>query len=686
MESGGNRQGPLRGRGASWNPPNRFESIEVELDPEAFDEDAPPPRTQYLRDASRTIIARNDSPDVGFDRSVNPYRGCSHGCLYCLEPDAPVLHADMVWRPLGEIASGDEIYAFDELPGEAHSRRSRRAVVEDVWWSRKPTWRIITRNTEILATSEHRWLLARPGRWRRTEQLKPGRALRYLPVFGEEPLDEDFQLGYVCGMSLGDGTFRYEPGWRSRSSGFPAAYWRVALVDEAPLQRLVTYLRTFAIDTVIRPFSTATKSRKALNKVETRSIPKLAILRQLLRSERSTRAYRRGFLSGFFDAEGSSGESLRISQVDLGVLERVRQYAASLGFRFVLEPRPGRASTLRLVGRLVDRIRFFGLCRPAIARKHAYLFGRELYVDDDEIVAVEPGPVTDVVDIQTSTQTFYAAGLATHNCFARPTHEYLGFSAGLDFETKILVKERAPELLREELASPRWKPQVVALSGVTDAYQPVERKLGLTRRCLEVLAEFRNPVLVVTKNCLVTRDADLLGDLARDAAAAVFVSMTTLRQELTRVLEPRTSAPARRLEAIAALARAGVPVGVLVAPVIPALNDHEILPIVRAAADAGARFAGHVPLRLPWAVKELFERWLEEHFPDRKDKVLNRIRSLRGGKLNDPGFRTRMQGEGAYAAEIHDLFALAVRRAGLDGRPKLSAAAFRRPGQLPLFR
>ncbi|MGH7819664.1 MAG: PA0069 family radical SAM protein, partial [Candidatus Binatia bacterium] len=273
-------------------------------------------------------------------------------------------------------------------------------------------------------------------------------------------------------------------------------------------------------------------------------------------------------------------------------------------------------------------------------------------------------------------------------CFARPTHEYLGFSAGLDFETKILVKEKAAELLREELSSPRWKPQVVAMSGVTDPYQPVERRLRLTRRCLEVLAEFRNPVILITKNHLITRDADLLAELASHGAAAVFVSVTTLDQGLQRILEPRTSTPRRRLEAIAELVRAGVPTGALVAPVIPGLTDHEIPAIVAAAAAAGARFAGHVPLRLPWAVKDLFERWLEDHFPERKEKILNRIRDIRGGRLNDPSFGSRMRGEGAFAEEIHALFAVACRRAGIGAeRVTLSAAAFRRPGgaQLRLF-
>jgi DNA repair photolyase len=273
-------------------------------------------------------------------------------------------------------------------------------------------------------------------------------------------------------------------------------------------------------------------------------------------------------------------------------------------------------------------------------------------------------------------------------CYARPYHEFLGFSSGLDFETKILVKEAAPELLRSELEGPKWRPRVLAVSGVTDAYQPVERRLGLTRRCLEVLLEFRNPILVITKNYLVTRDADLLAELARHRAAAVVLSITTLDAELARHLEPRTSTPARRLAAIEVLAKAGVPVGVNVAPVIPGLTDSEIPAILKAAAASGAAFAGHAVLRLPHALKELFEKWLEDHFPARKQKVLHRIREVRDGALNDPRFGSRMTGEGAYAEQIGALFELSRKKAKLsgDGVP-LSTEAFRIPPgpQLTLF-
>ncbi len=273
-------------------------------------------------------------------------------------------------------------------------------------------------------------------------------------------------------------------------------------------------------------------------------------------------------------------------------------------------------------------------------------------------------------------------------CYARPFHEYLGFSSGLDFESKIMVKEDAPKLLRAALSSPQWQPKTLAMSGVTDPYQPVERRLKLTRGCLEVLAEFRNPVSIVTKNQLVARDADLLGELARFNAAAVFLSLPTLDADLRKVMEPRTSTPAARLATIATLAKAGIPVGVLVAPVIPGLTDHEIPAALEAAAEAGARFASFIALRLPHAVAPLFEQWLATHFPERKDKVLNRLRAMRGGRLYDNSFGRRMRGEGLFAEQIETLFDVARRKAGLAGHgPELSATAFRRPGgaQMCLF-
>lgn len=277
-------------------------------------------------------------------------------------------------------------------------------------------------------------------------------------------------------------------------------------------------------------------------------------------------------------------------------------------------------------------------------------------------------------------------------CFARPSHEYLGYSPGLDFERKIVFKPRAPELLRAALGKRSYRPEVIALSGNTDCYQPVERKLELTRRCLEVLAECRNPTAVITKSALIARDADLLAELARHGAGGATLTITSLDPELSGLLEPRASRPARRLQAMRALHEAGVPVGVLIAPVIPGLNDHEVPAILEAAAEAGAVRAGWILLRLPGAVEPLFQEWLATQVPTKRDKVLDRLRAARGGKLHESAFGQRMRGSGPYAQQLDQLFTLARKRAGIEPgeAPPLSAAAFRKPTrdgtrQLPLF-
>jgi len=273
-------------------------------------------------------------------------------------------------------------------------------------------------------------------------------------------------------------------------------------------------------------------------------------------------------------------------------------------------------------------------------------------------------------------------------CYARPTHEYLGLSAGLDFETQIMVKEEAPELLRRELAHPSWRPQLVALSGNTDCYQPVEKQKQLTRRCLEVLLEFRNPVMIVTKNYLVTRDIDILSQLAKFDCVGVTLSLSTLDAKLAASMEPRASRPARRLAAIREIAAAGVPVGYLQAPMIPGLTDAEAPAIAVAAARAGATFSGYVALRLPFAVKDLFAQWLAQSYPDKKEKILHRVREIRGGKLNEPGFKSRMRGEGEFAEQMAALFQLGRKKSGINERwPKLTTDHFRRPekAQLNLF-
>lgn len=275
-------------------------------------------------------------------------------------------------------------------------------------------------------------------------------------------------------------------------------------------------------------------------------------------------------------------------------------------------------------------------------------------------------------------------------CYARPTHEFLGFSAGLDFERRIMVKDDAPALLRRAFAARRWQPQAVALSGNTDCYQPVERRLELTRQCVEVFARSRNPITVITKSALVARDADLYAELAAYGAAHVAVSITTLDTEIARQMEPRAARPERRLEAIRALTRAGVPTSVMIGPVVPGLTDAEIPRILEAAAEAGARAASWIMLRLPRPVDALFDRWLAERFPTRRERVLHRVRETRAGRISDSTYGRRMRGQGVYADQIAALFAATARKYGLDRTlAPLSVSSFRAPrpdtGQLDLF-
>ena len=262
-------------------------------------------------------------------------------------------------------------------------------------------------------------------------------------------------------------------------------------------------------------------------------------------------------------------------------------------------------------------------------------------------------------------------------CFARPTHSYLNLSPGLDFETRIVAKVNAAERLRETLAGARYEPRSLVLGTATDAYQPVERRLGITRRLVEVLAETRHPFSVVTKSSGIERELDLIAPMAAQGLVSVYVSVTTLDHELARILEPRAASPARRLRTIRALADAGVPVGVSVSPIIPFINEPELERILEAAAAAGASSAFSIPVRLPWEVNPLFQDWLARHFPDRAERVMARIREMRGGKDNDARFGTRFTGEGVWA----ELLRARLRRASA----KLGLRSERRPVQLALF-
>jgi DNA repair photolyase len=499
----------------------------------------------------------------GFDWTCNPYVGCVFGCSYCLVPETPILFADLGWREIGSVRVGDCLVGFDELVSPTSKRRLRESVVEAVTVSKQPTIRIATERSEVVTTPGHGWLIARRGWWRSTAELRVGSLLKQIGFARELPETEDYRHGYIAGMTLGDGTYRYQPGQRSDKCGDPQAYWRVALKDTEPLERLRRYLDHYGIVVEIRPFSAETETRAAIAKVETRALGPLARIHQLLHHEPDTDEYRRGFVAGFFDAEGSHGDVLRLHQKDVAVLDRIVRYAAPHGFRFQHESFASGCPSIRLVsGRFWERMRFLSWMRPAIARKVMTWSGWEAEGFPDPVVAIEPGPEREVVDIQTSTRTYYAAGFATHNCYAaflpqnrRPVEDW----------GKWLTAKRNAAALAEKQAR-KVAGQAVYMSSVTDPYQPAERSLMLTRGILEALVEHQPRLTIQTRGPLVTRDVDVLKQFK---SLRVNVSIPTDSERVRQRFEPKAPPLAKRWEAVRELRAAGVPVGVCVTPTLP---------------------------------------------------------------------------------------------------------------------
>jgi len=460
--------------------------------------------------------------------------------------------------------------------------------------------------------------------------------------------------------------------------------------------RAQDYLPDFEIATHESAFQAAGGARGAMQAIRTHALWKVDAVRRLVGwPTPPTREWSAGFLAGIFDAGGSYGQGvLRIGHPDEQTIGWVGRCMRSFGFAFAVErhDRPGVRPTgvVTLKGGLREHLRFFHTAGPAIARKQD-ITGQALGCDARlRVKEIEPlGKAFRLYDITTETGDFIANGVVSHNCYARPSHAYLGLSPGIDFETRLFAKDDAARLLREELARPGYRCEAINIGSNTDGYQPIERGRRITRSILEVLRETSHPVAIVTKSALVERDLDLLAPMAREGIATVVMSVTTLDSRLSGRMEPRASAPARRLEAIRRLSAAGVPVGVNVAPIIPFLTDHEIEAILEAAAGAGASWAGWTLVRLPWEVKDLFRAWLEHHVPLKAAHVMSRLNEMRGGRDNDPRFGTRMSGEGLLADLLHRRFDAACRRLGLDPRPPgLARDRFRPPaagGQLGLF-
>jgi DNA repair photolyase len=663
------------GRGVLSNPPGRFDKQRIAAVDDGWYLDEVPDSvpTTLEPDRAREVISTNDSPDIPFEQSVNPYRGCSHACPYCIHPDTPVLMGDGGTRPISRLRIGDEIYGTKRT-GRGRGFAKSRVLAH--WSVIKPAFRTtLADGTALVTSADHRFLTDRG--WKFVSGGEQGRARRPHLTGSDQLLgtgafapavtqDEDYRRGYLCAtlreQRRGD-EYRFPPAPR----------------DQQAVMRARSYLLDFDIPSHGLLLQAAAGGRRAMGAVATASaLPLQSIHRLTAWPAVQTRQWSAGFLAGIFDAAVSFSQTiLRICNPNPTVIGRICNSLRVLDFGFVVEA----TDTVTVTGGTRDYLRLFHSVGPAISRTFN-LEGRAVRSAAHlKVTSIEPLQAMRLCDITTGTGDFIANGVVSHNCYARPSHAYMGLSPGLDFETRLFYKQDAAKLLEQQLARPGYVCKSITLGANTDPYQPVERRMKVTRSILEVLARTRHPVSVITKSALVLRDQDLLGDLARDGLASVAVSVTTLDKDLKRAMEPRAASPQARLRTLAELGAAGIPTAVMVAPVIPALTDHELESILAAAAQAGVRHAGYVLLRLPYEIKDLFREWLAEHYPDRAAHVMSLIREMRGGRDNDPRFGTRMRGTGPYAQLLSNRFRLACQRLNLNSarREGLKTTLFRPP-------
>ncbi len=616
----------------------RWESqtVDAELDPRlpGFSEDvvvrrfdAPEALDTRFHEV-RTKSAINRVPEasrVPFEWTVNPYRGCSHACPYCQWGATPVLMGDGRTRKLEDLRVGDEI--IGTVPDGAY-RRYVKTEVLDHWMTVKPVWAVTLEDgTRLLTSGDHRFLSNRG--WKhvcnsaRSEPDRPhlttNNSLLGTGRFADPPRhDLDYRRGYLCGLIRGDGHLKRYDYPHQTAYGF-----RLALADFEALRRAQRFLEGLEIQTNERLFAAAAGNHREMRCLRSGARATFDAVSDLIDWPRSiNHQWRKGFLAGIFDAEGScSGAgALRISNKDGQIIHYTQESLDRLGFNTVVEPpRPNGCLVVRIRGGLKERLRFFHLTDPAITRKRT-IDGVALKSDAlTRVTSIEPlGMELPLYDITTGTGDYIADGVVSHNCFARPTHEYLDFNAGRDFEKEIIVKVNVPEVLRAELARPSWGRHHIAMGTNTDPYQWVEGRYKLMRGIWEAMRDFSNPCSILTKSPLLLRDADLLCEIAERTQVSACFSVPTLDEKVWRETEPHTPNPLKRLEAVAELNRLGIPTGILIAPLMPGINDapEQVERIVALATEAGAVHIGGITLWLRGSVKEVFFDYLRKHRPD----------------------------------------------------------------------
>jgi DNA repair photolyase len=579
----------------------------------------------------RAKSALNRVPDksaVPFRWTINPYRGCSHSCLYCLSGDTRVLMGDGRTRSMAELDVGDTIYGTVR---EGRYRRYVRTEVLDRWITVKEAYRVTLEDgTELVASGDHRFLSDRG--WKHVVNHRGAPDRPHLTVNSKligtglvaDPPQQtaEYERGYLCGLIRGDGnvgTYHYERPGRVHGD---VHRFRLALTDFEALRRAKEFLSRIDIATDEFLFKAAAGEHRALHAIRTQARDKVEAVRAAIHwPTSSSDEWRKGFLAGIFDAEGSCSRGvLRIANADVELVDRITSCLRRFRFDFVIEgPRDNGVMNVRIRGGLKERLRFFHLTDPAIRRK-CDIEGLALKSDAKVgVVSIEPLERTmPLYDITTGTGDFIANGVVSHNCFARPTHTYLDLNAREDFEREIVVKVNVPEVLRAELARPSWKREHIAMGTNTDPYQWVEGRYRLMQGIWEALRDAANPASILTKSPLLLRDLPLLQELAERADVSAAFSVPTIDEKAWRATEPHTPHPRKRLEAVAELNRAGIPTGVLVAPLIPGVNDDpaQVEEIVDLATAAGATHIAGIALHLRGEVRDIWFDWLRAHRPD----------------------------------------------------------------------
>jgi DNA repair photolyase len=570
------------------------------------------------------------SSRVPFEWTINPYRGCTHACVYCVAGDTPILLGDGSHRPLAELRPGDEIFGTER---QGTYRRFVRTSVLAHWSTIKPAYRVtLADGTDLVASGDHRFLGRRgwkyvtgagPGAGRRphltvsTELLGTGR-FASLPDIS----DPDYRRGYLAGLIRGDGGIGSRLYERPAGSTWTHHSFELAPADSEALDRAQAYLVGFGVATGAFAAAAATASRGAIRAIGTQSRDNVEHVGALIRWPLSpSEGWRKGFLAGIFDVEGPcDGSAPRMSNTDPAVIGWTTACLRHFGFDAVTEPvtHADGLTVVRVRGGLAERLRLFHLTAPAISRKLC-LEGAALEPRADlRVASIEPAGTMRLYDITTGTGDFIANGVVSHNCFARPTHEYLEYDAGRDFEREIIVKVNVPEVLRAELARPSWKGDHIALGTNTDPYQWVEGRYKLMRGIWEVMRDAANPCSILTKSPLVLRDLDLLKEISVVTEVSACLSVPTLDEKAWRATEPHTPHPRARLEAVGELNRAGIPTGILIAPLMPGVNDdpEQIQKIIELATEAGAVHIGGQTLFLRGSVRDIYFAWLREQRPD----------------------------------------------------------------------